>query len=101
MPLKFDGQHPFRMDHCVYIYGRDGAKEVLCQIFTKTLKQMHAGPDADPDADPLEVFAHHRRKIEKIFSSLYDLGLFDEKGEITFSTEPHDCPLPTAVPPAL
>jgi hypothetical protein len=46
------------------------------------------------EADPLQAFAMNRPKIETIFSSLYDLGLLDEKGEVTFSTEPHTCPAP-------
>jgi hypothetical protein len=89
MPLDFTRQEPFVKDHCVYIYGRDGDKTVLCQIYTKTLLHMHGG-----EADPLQAFAMNRPKIETIFSSLYDLGLPDEKGEVTFSTEPHTCPAP-------
>jgi hypothetical protein len=92
MPLDFDGQNPFRMDHCVYIYGRDGEKEVLCQNFTKTLQQMHAA------AGDLRSPSPEDRKDLRLPVRSWPL---DEKGEITFSTEPHDCPLPTAVPPAL
>jgi hypothetical protein len=89
MPLDFSGQEPFFKDRCVYLYGNDGERAVLCQIYTETLYQMQGGDD-----DPLAKFAMHRRRIETIFSSLYDLGLFDEKGQITFSSEPHTCPPP-------
>jgi hypothetical protein len=89
MPLNFTGQEPFVRDNCVYLYGMDGPKAVLCQIYTETLMHMHEG-----EADPLQAFAMYRTKIETIFSSLYDLGLLDEKGEVTFSTEPHTCPAP-------
>jgi hypothetical protein len=52
MPLDFTNQEPFTKDHCVYIYGMDGDKAVLCQIYTETLMQMHGA-----EADPLEAFA--------------------------------------------
>jgi hypothetical protein len=89
MPLDFTRQEPFVKDHCVYIYGMDGDKVVLCQIYTVTLVQMHGSK-----ADPLQAYAMNRTKIETIFSSLYDQGLLDEKGGVTFSTEPHTCPAP-------
>jgi hypothetical protein len=89
MPLDFTGQDPFIRDHCVYIYGMDGDKPILCQIYQKTLLHMHGG-----EADPLQAFGMNRPKIESIFSSLYELGLLDEKGGVTFSTEPHTCPDP-------
>jgi hypothetical protein len=67
----------------------DNGRTVLCQIYTETLLHMQVG-----QADLLRAFEMNRPKIEIIFSSLYDLGLFDEKGQITFSSEPHTCPSP-------
>jgi hypothetical protein len=72
---------------CVYLIGREGNKEVSCKTNLETMRNMGA-----ETADPLFYFGEKRPFFESIFSKLWDLGQFDEWGEITFSTGLIRCP---------
>jgi hypothetical protein len=79
--LDFSASRPFFAEGFVNIRARSATGPVHCRISVTTLAQMSRSA-----GDPLQDFERNRPKIESIFTKLYELGLFDEQGGITFST---------------
>jgi hypothetical protein len=82
MPLDFSRSTPWREGNRVFIFGWEGDNYVVCQTNIYTMR--------DVGRDPLEL-CRKDDLFSRAFSKMWDMGLLDEDGGVSFSTTRCSC----------